>query len=163
MLMLCGCTHTTSTEKMAWFEANLGNPFYESLTLILLMCRIWWAHNNAGRWQVGFNSAFEGLRKGDSHIKHNSLTSTAPWLTPTRALSPSHTRQWPACGSLPSTTCFCTRTSHYPVTLIPIGSGYFRAKPFPINKYSKIFKPCHPSYLSAYEDGTDRVFWNVGI
>jgi len=26
------------------------------LTLILLMCRIWWAPNNASRWQMGFNS-----------------------------------------------------------------------------------------------------------
>jgi len=32
-----------------------------SLTLILLTCRIWWAPNNASRWQMGFNSAFKGL------------------------------------------------------------------------------------------------------
>jgi len=32
------------------------------LTLILLMWRIWWAHNNASKWQNGFNSAFTGLR-----------------------------------------------------------------------------------------------------
>jgi len=44
----------------------------------------------------------------------------------------------------------------------PIGSGYFRAKPFPY-KYPNILKPSHPSYLPAYEDGTDRVFRNVGI
>ena len=31
------------------------------LTLILLMWRIWWAPNNASRWQMGFNSAFKGL------------------------------------------------------------------------------------------------------
>ena len=29
--------------------------------------------------------------------------------------------------------------------------------------YSKILKPTHSSYLSAYEDGTDRVFRNVDI
>jgi len=29
--------------------------------LILLTWRIWWAPNNASRWQMGFNSAFEGL------------------------------------------------------------------------------------------------------
>jgi len=23
--------------------------------------RIWWAPNNSSRWQMGFNSAFEGL------------------------------------------------------------------------------------------------------
>jgi hypothetical protein len=31
------------------------------LTLILLMCRIWWAPNNSSRWQMGFNSAFKEL------------------------------------------------------------------------------------------------------
>jgi hypothetical protein len=31
------------------------------LTLILLTRRIWWAPNNASKWQTWFNSAFEGL------------------------------------------------------------------------------------------------------
>jgi len=31
------------------------------LTLILLTWRIWWAANNASKWQVGLNSAFKGL------------------------------------------------------------------------------------------------------
>jgi len=31
------------------------------LTFILLMWRIWWALNNASKWQMGFNSAFKGL------------------------------------------------------------------------------------------------------
>jgi len=31
------------------------------LTLILLTWRIWWAPNNASRWQMEFNSAFKGL------------------------------------------------------------------------------------------------------
>jgi hypothetical protein len=31
------------------------------LTLILLMWRIWWAPNNASKWQMVFNSAFKGL------------------------------------------------------------------------------------------------------
>jgi hypothetical protein len=30
-------------------------------------------------------------------------------------------------------------------------------------KYPNIFKPSHSSYLSAYEDGTGRVFQNIGI
>jgi hypothetical protein len=77
-------------------------------------------------------SSFQSLRKGNSPLEHNSLISTIPWLTPTRTLSPSHTRPWPPYGSLPSTTCFCTWTRPYPVTLLPIGSGYSRAKPFPI-------------------------------
>jgi hypothetical protein len=32
------------------------------LTLILLTWRIWCATNNASKWQVGFNLAFEGLK-----------------------------------------------------------------------------------------------------
>jgi hypothetical protein len=31
------------------------------LTLILPTWRIWWAPNNASKWQMGFNSAFKGL------------------------------------------------------------------------------------------------------
>ena len=30
-------------------------------------------------------------------------------------------------------------------------------------KYSKILNPTHFSYISAFEDGTDRAFRNVGI
>jgi len=33
-----------------------------SLTIILLMWTIWWAPNNASKWQMGFISAFEGLK-----------------------------------------------------------------------------------------------------
>jgi hypothetical protein len=33
-----------------------------NLTRILLRWIIWWACNNASRWQMGFNSAFKGLR-----------------------------------------------------------------------------------------------------
>jgi len=37
--------------------------FYRKhLTLILLTWRIWWVPNNASRWQMGFNSAFKGLK-----------------------------------------------------------------------------------------------------
>jgi len=39
----------------------------------------------------------------------------------------------------------------------------FSSQTFSPYKYSNILKPCHSSYLSAYEDGTDRVFQNVGI
>ena len=33
------------------------------LTLTLLTWRIWWAPNNVSKWQMGFNSAFEGLNR----------------------------------------------------------------------------------------------------
>jgi len=32
------------------------------LTLNPLTWKIWWAPNNASKWQMGFNSAFKGLR-----------------------------------------------------------------------------------------------------
>ena len=35
--------------------------FLTTLTLIPLTWRIWWAPNNASKWQIGFNSAFKGL------------------------------------------------------------------------------------------------------
>jgi len=60
------------------------------------------------------NTFYTSLRKRDDHLKHSSLTSTIPWLTPTCILSPSHTRPWPPCGLLPSTTCFSTRTRPLP-------------------------------------------------
>jgi hypothetical protein len=36
------------------------------LTPILLTWRIWWAPNNASRWQMGFNWAFKGLKSDKS-------------------------------------------------------------------------------------------------
>jgi hypothetical protein len=80
----------------------------------------------------------------------SSFTSVIPWLTPTRALSPSHTSPWPPYGSLPSTTCFFTRTCHS----FLLAQTIFEPNLFPY-KYSYIFKYNHPSYLSAYEDGTE--------
>jgi hypothetical protein len=38
-------------------------PFHNNLTPILLTWRIWLTPNNASRWQMGFNSVFEGLKK----------------------------------------------------------------------------------------------------
>jgi hypothetical protein len=43
-----------------------------------------------------------------------------------------------------------------------LAPAIFEPNLFPY-KYCYIFKPSHLSYLSAYEDGTDRVFRNVGI
>ena len=64
--------------------------------------------------------------------------------------------------ALPSYYLLCKRTHPYPVTLLPIGLGCFRAKP------STVWIPQLLSnfvilHLLAYEDGTDRVFRNVDI
>jgi len=52
-----------------------------TLTLILLTWRIWWASNNASRWQMGFNSAFKGLINQNSiqHKIKNRLDSGSTW------------------------------------------------------------------------------------
>ena len=47
----------------------------------------------------------------------------------------------------------CTRTNPYPITLLPIGSGYFRAKLF-LYKYPQHFSNLLILHLPAYEDGT---------
>ena len=43
-----------------------------------------------------------------------------------------------------------------------LAQAIFEPNLFPY-KYSSILKPCHSSYLFAYEDGTDRVFRKIGI
>ena len=40
--------------------SSLRKTFHPLLTPILLTWRIWWEHNNASKWQMGFNSAFKG-------------------------------------------------------------------------------------------------------
>ena len=43
-------------------SCKISANFCPSLTLTLLTWRIWWSPNNANRWQMGFNSAFKGLK-----------------------------------------------------------------------------------------------------
>ena len=53
---------------------------------------------------------------------------------PNTSQSPSHTH--PPLSSMWVITLdnlLCTQTHPYPVALLPIGSGYFRAKPFPVS------------------------------
>ena len=44
--------------------SRLRKELLSILTLILLTWRIWRAPNNASKWQMGFNSAFRGLKLG---------------------------------------------------------------------------------------------------
>jgi len=49
-----------------WFKRNIkihikNVPTCFGLTLNPLTWKIWWALNNASKWQMGFNSAFKGL------------------------------------------------------------------------------------------------------
>jgi len=41
---------------------NKQTNVFSCLTLILGMWRIWWAPNNASKWQMGINSGFKGIR-----------------------------------------------------------------------------------------------------
>jgi len=56
----------------------IRSPSHSTLTLILLMWRIWWAPNNASRWQMGFNSAFKGLT--ESHNRAFSYILCIFWV-----------------------------------------------------------------------------------
>jgi len=51
------------------------------LTLVLLTWRIWWASNNANKWQMGFNSAFEGLRGEKLVLWKNLVQPDRPQTT----------------------------------------------------------------------------------
>ena len=53
------------------------------LTLILLTWKIWWAPNNASRWQMGFNSAFKGLRVLTDWATHSSNLTPRNFLIQT--------------------------------------------------------------------------------
>jgi hypothetical protein len=44
------------------YETNTMYKLQTHLTLYLLKWRIWRATNNASKWQMGFNLAFEGLK-----------------------------------------------------------------------------------------------------
>ena len=56
-------SHTTVNSPLTNSPNWLSNFHALILTLILLTWRIWWAPNNARKWQMGFNSAFKGLNK----------------------------------------------------------------------------------------------------
>jgi len=48
-------------EGYLYFKRNITAQFLMFLTLKPLTWKIWWAPNNASRWQMRFNSAFKGL------------------------------------------------------------------------------------------------------
>jgi hypothetical protein len=55
-----------------------------------------------------------------------------PMPTRTLALSPSHTRPWPLCGSLPSTTRFSTWPATTLSPTFPMAQATFKPNPFPM-------------------------------
>jgi len=65
---ICSVTSRICTDS--YFPHFLCNTA-QILTLNLLTWKIWWAHNNASRGQMGFNSAFKGLKR--VHICYASM------------------------------------------------------------------------------------------
>jgi hypothetical protein len=57
--------HKCIKHVLLWMMSTLMSQCFFFLTLILLMWNIGWAPNNARRWQMGFNSAFKGLKCND--------------------------------------------------------------------------------------------------
>jgi len=57
-----GCLSHRVTVGTLRSVAVLLCKYRPALTLILLTWRKWWAPNNASKWQMGFNSAFKGLK-----------------------------------------------------------------------------------------------------
>jgi hypothetical protein len=59
----CSDTKPLFAQILLWILPGLKDIFSVCfcLTLILLTCRIWWAPNNASKWQMGFNLAFKGF------------------------------------------------------------------------------------------------------
>jgi hypothetical protein len=52
-----------------------------SLTLNPLTWKIWWAPNNASKWQMGFNSVFKGLNIMPRKWTEKGKTKSSPVLT----------------------------------------------------------------------------------
>jgi len=54
------CCGLISKDQNPTFSSSV-RPQKSTLTLNPLKWKIWWAPNNASRWQIGFNSAFKGF------------------------------------------------------------------------------------------------------
>jgi hypothetical protein len=50
-----------------WEDVNCN--WKVNLSLILLTWRIWWAPNNARKWQMGFNLVFKGLNWNNFELR----------------------------------------------------------------------------------------------
>jgi hypothetical protein len=74
-LCLSVCLHETIRLPLGRFSWYFILKYFQKsvekiqvlLTLILLMWRIWWAPNNASKWQMGFNSTFKGLKSNKNN------------------------------------------------------------------------------------------------
>ena len=67
-----------SSDKMT-VQVSYAYNRKTKLTLTLLTWRIWWAPNNASRWQVGYNSAFKGLTSVQLHFFSGCRQNIVDW------------------------------------------------------------------------------------
>ena len=97
--------------QMVKFRIKAVTWGMNALTLILLTWRIWWATNNASRWQMGFNSAFKELIKISYNVKPtNTQMLFIYWhgyvlplvVIPLKKMSVTLWRQCPLCDNLDS-------------------------------------------------------------
>ena len=54
--------HVCSARILSVQHRNMSHILKGPLTLTLLMWTKWWAPASASKWQMGFNSAFKGLK-----------------------------------------------------------------------------------------------------
>ena len=59
--------------RCSFWDSYGTQETYYVLTLILLTWRIWWAPNNASKWQMVFISAFKGLSRSKAFVGLLSL------------------------------------------------------------------------------------------
>jgi hypothetical protein len=103
-------------------------------------------------------------QQGDSHLKHHSLISTISWLSflalTQCPFSLTHL-PWPPLGVLALHSLFLY--SDPPSPHLP-SSNWLRLflSNFPYKYLNNLIPVILPTY-TAYEDGRERVFWNIGI
>ena len=68
------CLQTSTVFWLGGRTADVSCQTCVGLTLILITWRIWWAPNNASRWQIGFNLAFSGLMLLCSRLQYIQLS-----------------------------------------------------------------------------------------
>jgi len=71
------------------YICDISSLRVNDLTLILLTWRKWWAPNNASKQQMGFNSAFKGLKCSQSFfsIDNSDNEEELSWLVDGRVVS----------------------------------------------------------------------------
>jgi len=104
-------------------NSAFASLFIQVLTLILLTWKIWWAPSNASRWQMGFNSAFKGLRCiWNRHYTKLIFCPPCSWLVRFN-LKTCHCALQAPCGTHNSPHCVVSR--HTAMSTCPTEMPWF--------------------------------------